>query len=128
LFIDLACLVRRCNQQTLHANLKRRNFVTAIRTRAALFAFLILNAVTLFAESPSQIVAREISSKNFSQNKIGISPVPSWLCISLPVTTNLLTVTQSFTFYPAPPMAATTRISKKVARRIFSIAPFPPES
>ena len=49
--------------------------MTAIRIPVVLFTFLIFSAVTLFAESPSQIVPREISSKNFSQNKIGISPV-----------------------------------------------------
>jgi len=50
--------------------------VTTIRTRAVLaLALLTLSTIVLAESTPSQIVSREITSKNFSQNKIGISPV-----------------------------------------------------
>lgn len=56
----------------------RKRIVTAI-------LFLVWNTLCVFAADTgkSQLVAREIESKNFSQNKIGVSPVRK-LLLSLP--------------------------------------------
>jgi S-formylglutathione hydrolase FrmB len=75
----------------------RKRIVTAI-------LFLVLNTLCVFAADTgkSQLVAREIESKNFSQNKIGVTPVRK-LLVYLPAGYNVETKRYPVIyFFPSP--------------------------